>query len=363
MGFWVLADTTIQPQQLGARANGVDDDTPYVQTAVDIGKDIYLGGASKEWVLIAGSTSLFSYGNTDVDVYHAVFVGPQGISLSSDGAKIKFTGYRSSDDSEINYAFLSAKTAEASVLRTFRVYGTTLEFNADRSLGRNLRSFHVVGCDDIRIEACDFTSTIEDRAGATITLQNCNNVVLEDLNFKDTTQGMNFSYVDNVTMRNLTFDNFVEAIDFDRVVSNAGLEGMSFKNGGECVDMSSVKNVSLDSISVEDVGTIVTLNYKPTTPPTYQEYIDNVQDPAVLTISENVSIRNVYGVNAGNASTKEEPAFSIGFCRLCNGDEDYKDAEPATGVTLSDIDISTEFGLRIFEVIDLDISRVNFRKL
>ncbi|WP_127091174.1 right-handed parallel beta-helix repeat-containing protein [Aquabacter cavernae] len=307
---WVLSDPVVSPKQVGGFGDGRSDDTSAIQAVVDLCRPVDLGGQENVWLLIANQDSPFTYGNTLSPCHFAVSIPRPGLRLSGSGATVRFRGYRPADVIEVNYAFLARKTADENALGPVAVDGLRFEFDGS-GVGRNLRSFHIVGSKDVKISNCSFQG-LPKRAGSTITLQNCSNIHMYNLSFKDVTQGMNFSYVNNVVVDNIIFDNFVEAIDFDRVAINVNISNVFFKNGGQCLDFSSIEDVSVSAVSAEKVGNIVKLNYKPTTPPTYEEYLAGVMKPGRPTVGGRILIRNVRGVEAGSGRF---PAFDIGFSR------------------------------------------------
>jgi hypothetical protein len=227
-------------------------------------------------------------------VYQALDINRSGLTIDFGGTRLRVRGYGQSKC--VNYAFGTAKNLTPGAISRLRFANGILDFDPSGDRSINKRSFHLVGVDDVEISDLLLTST-GPRAGATITLQNCRRVKMRNIRGVNITQGMNLSYVDDVELDRLAFDNFSEAIDCDRRVRRMVARDLAFANGGpnnQCIDLNSVEDVLISGIDAKDVGNIVLVNYKITTPPTYREYVSNAT-VTHYSPSKNVTIEHVRG--------------------------------------------------------------------
>jgi hypothetical protein len=289
---------SVDPRRFGAKFDGVTDDTFAWQAAIDysaLNRIPLIVRAPGTSVLVCRSSPRGTYGNLpDIAVYQAVDINHSGLAIDLGGARVRLVGRGRSD--AVNYAFGTSKNMMAGTLKNFSIRNGTLDFDPTGDSSINKRALYLVGVDGIEIEDILLTSGGR-RAGATITLQNCRGVRMRNLRGVNVTQGMNLSYVDDVELDTLSFDNFSEAIDFDRVVSNIRARNLDFKNGGphnQCIDLNSVRNVYISGVKAYNVGNIALINYKTTTPQTFREYVSR-SPVRGFTPSENVTIEGVTG--------------------------------------------------------------------
>lgn len=307
-----LAAGGIDPRQFGARFDGVSDDTAAWQAAVDhaiqTGQPVVArGGVSR---LVCRPDPLTAYGNLSAQVYRAVDIRGSGLTLIGEGAEIRLVGH--GRQNAVNYAFATRKNLRAGMLSNIRVRGLKFDFDPTGDPSINKRSFHLVGVRGVEISDVSMRSSGV-RAGATITLQNCSSVRLSRLRFSNTTQGMNLSYVDDLVGDDWSFDNFSEAVDFDRMVHGFRLTNLRFRGRDgkcQCLDLNSCSDGVISGVQVDTVGNIATVNFKTTTAPTYGEYVSSpgFTGPPFQP-SRNITIEHVSGRRVG---TTRNPAFILG---------------------------------------------------
>jgi hypothetical protein len=290
--------TGVDPRDFGAAFDGRSDDTAAWQAAIDHASARGLPvrprrpGSS---VLVCRRTPRGTYGNNPGTlVYQAVDINRSDLSVDLGGTRLRLIGRGSAN--AVNYAFGTAKNLRAGSLRNFRFGNGEIDFDPTGDSSINKRALYLVGVDDIEISDLLLTSSGR-RAGATITLQNCRRVHVRNLRGINVTQGMNLSYVEDVSFDTLQFDNFSEAIDCDRRVIRLIARNLTFANGGpnnQCLDLNSVEDVLISGVTATNVGNIALVNYKTTTPRTYSEYVGNAPVTR-FSPSKNVTIERVRG--------------------------------------------------------------------
>jgi hypothetical protein len=290
------ATITVDPLDFGARFDGHSDDTPAWQAAIDYAGEKGLTVSPRRpgtSLLVCKPGARGTYGNNpQIRVYQALDVNRSGLTIDLRGTRLRFRGHGQSN--AVNYAFGTAKNMLRGSIRNLRITNGLIDFDPAGDASMNRRSFYLVGVDGLEIADLVLTSTGA-RGGATITLQNCRGVTIRNMRFTNVTQGMNLSYVDGVNLDALFFDNFSEAIDCDRRVTRMVAKDLTFVNGGpnnQCLDLNSVEDVLISGIKAKDVGNIALVNYKVTTPPTYQDYVRGAE-VSHYSPSRNVVIEHV----------------------------------------------------------------------
>ena len=309
----------VSVKDFGAIGDGVTDDTAAIQAAIDAADHVHF--PSGTYKVTCGSTTTFDYGNTTIPVHYALDIDKSGLTLTGDRAVIDVHGYDNPAGSEINYTLSTAKNMTAGTLENIWIEGLDFEFDPTGKVASTYRSMHIVGCKGVTVKDCRFYSS-GSRYGATITLQNTSAVVLDGLDYDNTTQGMNFSYVSDVQMSNISFDNFNEAIDFDRVVRRVEASNIRFigNGSGQCWDMNSCQDMKLSNISAKDSGNVILINFKATTPLTYANYVSNDAVTA-YTVSRNISINGLSMDNCAQAGS----AIYVGITFNTNADDVIQD--------------------------------------
>lgn len=270
------------------------DVTDAIQAAVDSSNAVFFPPGT--YRVVCKSTSVFDYGNATNDVFRAVDINKNNLTLLGHHATIRVIGYDQAGTSEINYAFSTAKNMNIGDVVNFKASGLKFDFDPTGDGSSTKRSFYFGGVEGIVLDDITLTSS-GTRAGGTMTFQQCRSIRIDNFTLKNCTQGMNFSYCYDIVGSNWRFDNFSEAVDFDRVVFGMKLSNLVFRNatGGQCLDLNSVQDVSITGINVDGVGNVAIVNYKDTTQATYADYVSNAAVGGVFTISKNVTLQQITG--------------------------------------------------------------------
>lgn len=326
---------SVDPREFGARFDGRSDDTDAWQSAIDYAAARGLTvapGRPGTSLLVCKPVARATYGNSpETRVYQALDINRSGLTIDFGGTRLRVRGYGQSKC--VNYAFGTAKNLAPGALTRLRFANGVLDFNPSGDRSINKRAFHLVGVDHVDISDLLLTST-GPRAGATITLQNCRGVKMRNIRAVNITQGMNLSYVDDVELDGLAFDNFSEAIDCDRRVRRMVARNLTFANGGpnnQCIDLNSVEDVLISGIDAKDVGNIALVNYKITTPPTYRDYVSNAAVTR-YSPSKNVTIERVRGERICYPASSTIP-FRLGNDQRQSNESSY----PSENITLRHI--------------------------
>lgn len=340
---------TVSVKDFGAVGDGVTDDTAAIQAAIDTVNNVHFPPGT--YKVTVSNISPFTYGNTTDPVYRAININKSNLRITGDCAVINLFGYDNPSGGEVNYAFSTAKNMTLGAISNIEIRGLEFEFNPAGKSGTTYRSLHIVGCRGVVLDDL-FLYSSGSRFGATITLQNCEQVRFSNIRMRNVTQGMNFSYVDDVQFSNIMLDYFSEGIDFDRMVSRCTATNVNFTStygiaSGQCWDMNSVRDSTFKNITAYNCGNVAYLNFKQTTPPTYAEYINN--DPVtVFTPSRNVTIdgAKVHTCAQGGA------AFYVG------DDANTNPGVLTSDITITNVDMMDSGGFEVRMAIDVTLENI-----
>lgn len=303
--------------------------------------------------LVCGSTSPFDYGNTSTNVYRAIDINRNNVRVIGLGATIHVKPY-TGDSGGIHYAFATDKNMTVGDLTNHHFEGIKFEFDPTSDGGNfTKRALYFGGVQGVFLRDIEVTSSGV-RTGGTITLQQCKTVRVSDYRLKKCTQGFNLSYIDDVVMENMQFDDFNEAVDFDRKVNGFHLRGLTFlgNNSTQAIDLNSCTNGVVEGVYATNVPQVVTVNYKATTLPTYALYVATPLDAdciaynqANLTFSPSKRI-TLRGFSGDSVGTSSQGCVNLGFDRTA----DFTGGGPCDDITLEDAKFTNCGGIAIEDV-------------
>lgn len=339
----------VSVKDFGAVGDGVADDTAAIQAAINAANHVHFPAGT--YKVTVSSVSPFTYGNTTTPVYRAIDINKSNLCITGNKAVINLFGYDNPSGDEINYVFSTAKNLTLGAISNIEISGLEFEFNPSGKSGTNYRSFHIVGCRGVVLDDL-FLYSSGSRYGATITLQNCEQVQFSNIRMRNITQGMNFSYVDDVEFNNIMLDYFSEGIDFDRMVSRCTATNINFVStfgsaSGQCWDMNSVRDSTFKNITAYNCGNVAYVNFKQTTPPTYAEYVNNTP-VTVYTPSRNVTIDGV----------KVHTCLPSGAVFYVGDDADTNPGFLTRDVTIINVDMVDSGGFEVRMALDVTLENI-----
>lgn len=330
---------SVQDLDFGGIGDDVTDDANAWQSFIDAVKGV-LPGASPlaTYKLFVSDTASFLFGNGDGSnpnhfVHRAVKLDGTDIYIEGFGTVIRPYGF---DDAttELQFAFASDKNMTIGTVARVVLKGLRFDFNPDlRGDGTNLRGIHMVGFDGLKfIDTEAFSSG--DRGGYFAHLQNGKNVEIRGHRHSKVTGGFNFRYVNGVRINVLNMDGFSEALDFDSLSVDVQANVLNFESTervNQCMDLNSVIDGLFTNITAKNTGNIATINFKATTPLTYEDYVDGVVPGfGEYTESKRITISHVRGSQIGHET---HPHLIISPNWAGNP---HPGTFPSTDITLSD---------------------------
>ena len=353
--WWEIADRQIATLQTGAAGDDTADDAPATQVAVDVETgEVRL--PKKTYRMVPGSVSPFTLGNTASNVYRAVALTQSDLTISGPGT-VHGVSRVGAITADVQPVFSTDKNMTVGAVTNITFDGLVFESENDAdAVNSNQRFAYMVGVDGLRfIDTIGHSSGV--RRGYYSHIQNSRNIQVNGHRHDNMTGGFNLRYVDDFILTNFIFDNFSEAIDLDGTQNRAVIRCGSFKATGrddQCIDVNSHIDASIGDFSVDNVGNIITVNYKPTTPPTYADYVNNVS-PSTLSVSKRIVISNITGSAVGSLT---QPCFYIGWDWAAGSHAGYG---PVRDITVENIDLQDTGFFYVREGTNLRLNNITLR--
>lgn len=295
----------------------------------------------------------FHFANvTSLNVFRGVDVTSNSSISGNDKSELRPYNDVESLGNSVQYIFSTGKpTINSKTYENINFRNITFEFNGVNGL-TNPRGAYLTGVSGVNYENVKAkTNTV--RFGYVSHMQNCENIKINNFDLKRVTGGLNFSYCNGVNLSNLNFDDFSEALDFDRVCKDVNANNIQFKNGGQCFDLNGVVNGNVSNIVAEDVGNLFTIQYKDTSPDTFSAYVTNTADGTMFP-SRDITISNVKAENVNQDS--DSPSILIGNDWSGIPHVGYP---PVTNITLENIDLKNSGYIPVLEGFNITFRNVN----
>lgn len=301
-----IVQAELTPQQFGATGGDAKADTAawnrVVAEASRLGRPVTAKGtyilrvpAKSRWnwfrrpsasthvaVQLLGQTRIYGNGCT-------ILVGrPEAVPTSKD---------------ERHILFGTDENLEPGSLKGIEFEGLTFDFREEFGTVQSFTyAVGIVGVDDFKRRNVTITST-GTLAGRGLLSQNTRQRTDIGLKHVNIVQGIYTRYETGVVMRDISFDKFNEALDFDGPCSDVNLDNLQFRNGfreAQCIDTAAGDRWTISNVRAENTGPIVMIYVKASGWPTYRQWLENGEKhPATFVVPANWTVRDVWGRNVG----------------------------------------------------------------
>lgn len=165
-------------------------------------------------------------------------------------------------------------------------------------------------------------------------------------------QGIYTRHEHDVVMRGISFESFVEALDFDGPCWNVQLTDLVFQNGvreGQCIDTGGGSNWLVDRVRADKVGSVIFVYVKENAWPDYADNLKYAGEPTeTCVIPQNMTIRNVVASQAGRP---KEEALRIG--NVTRDKPGFPKVGPPRNITVQNWQQTGGYQLQVNECVDL----------
>ncbi|MER8461010.1 hypothetical protein NKH82_28980 [Mesorhizobium sp. M0915] len=305
--------------------------------AIQLELDMALGGVSLPagvYEMIPGSDSPFALSNLPNKVYRAVAVTQSNFTISGNGVVFRGINRPGVAASDIQPVFATDKNLTVGTVKNVTFKDVAFDpANDQPPANSNQRFLYGVGIDGLR-----FLNTIGhssgNRSGYFAHIQNSRNVQVTGHRHDTMTGGYNLRYCENIVITDFIFKDFSEAIDLDgtskrAIIRNGVFQGT--KRTQQCIDVNDQVDASIGDFSVKSVGNIITINYKTTTPDTYDEYLLN-SPVRNFQVGKRIVVNNITGSQIGDGVNN--PSIYIGWDWAAGN---HAGSGPVSDITLENI--------------------------
>lgn len=306
-------------------------------SAIQLELDMALGGVSLPagvYQMVAGAQSPFTLSNLPNQVYRAVALTQSNFTISGTGVVFHGVNRPGVAVSDVQPVFATDKNLTVGAIKNATFKDIAFDpANAAFPANSNQRLLYGVGIDGLR-----FLDTIGHssgpRSGYFAHIQNSRNIQVTGHRHDKMTGGFNLRYCENIVITDFVFNDFSEAIDLDGtskrvVIRNGVFQGTKRKQ--QCIDVNDQVDASIGDFSVNNVGNIITINYKTTTPDTYSEYLAN-SPVRNFQVGKRIVVSNITGSQIGDGVNN--PSIYIGWDWAAGN---HAGSDPVSDITLENI--------------------------
>ncbi|MER9579498.1 hypothetical protein NKJ36_31215 [Mesorhizobium sp. M0142] len=305
--------------------------------AIQLELDMALGGVSLPagvYQMVPGSDSPFTLSNLPNRIYRAVALTQSNFTISGNGVVFHGVNRPEVAVSDVQPVFATDKNLKVGTIKNVTFKDIAFDSaNTASPANSNQRFLYGVGIDGLR-----FLDTIGhssgNRSGYFAHIQNSRNIQVTGHRHDRMTGGFNLRYCENIVITDFVFNDFSEAIDLDgtskrAVIRNGVFQGTKRKQ--QCIDVNDQVDASIGDFSVNNVGNIITINYKTTTPDTYSEYLAN-SPVRNFQIGKRIVVSNITGSQIGDGVNS--PSIYIGWDWAAGN---HAGSDPVSDITLENI--------------------------
>lgn len=209
-----------------------------------------------------------------------------------------------SNNDERHILFGTDANATAGTLTDIQFEGLTFDFrNEFGPVHSYTYAVGIIGVDDFQRRNVTITSS-GTLAGRGLLSENTRRRMDTGIKHLNITQGIYTRYETGVVMRQISFDKFNEALDFDGPCWDVTLDDLQFQNGfreAQCIDTACGDRWTISNVRAENTGPIVMIYTKANGWPTYRQFLEHSGErkAAEIVVPSNWIVRNVWGRNVG----------------------------------------------------------------
>lgn len=320
-----IVQAELTPQQFGATGGDAVADTlgwnRAVARAAETARPVLARGT---YVLRVPETSSWHWGPRRSARSHVAVELMSGVRIHGRDAEILVGRPERpvTDRDERHFLFGTGKHRTAGTLRDIAFDGLTFDFRDEFGPVHPFTyAIGVIGVDGFERQNLQIRSSGAS-AGRGLLSENVRGRRDRNLSHENIVQGIYTRYERDVSMHEVSFDGFNEALDFDGPCWDVRLSALSFRNGrgreAQCMDIGCGSDWTVTDVTAEDTGPIAYVYLKGNAWPSYGEWLDS--DGAFTPDNippERMTFRNVVGRRAGGRRRKSE-ALRIGTFRNRN---------------------------------------------
>lgn len=310
----------ITPQAFGAGNQDPVADTRAwnmaVEEAVRRGRPVRATGT---YALRVPAASTWDWARRAGASTHIAVALKSGLSIEGDATIIVAPPETGAGESDMrHFLFGTDQNVQPGAVKDISIEGLTFDFRDELGpIHRLTYAVAVTGVDNLKRTNLKIISTGE-QAGRGLLSENVRGRTDVGISHQNIVQGIYTRYERGVVMRNISFDTFNEAMDFDGPCWDVMLDTLSFKNGfreAQCIDTGGGSNWSVNNLVAENTGAIIYIYSKNKSFPTYEGWLNGGRSrTADFDPPSDMAIRNVRGVKVGWADRKGE-AVRVGSYR------------------------------------------------
>lgn len=275
-----IVQPEITPQQFGATGNAATDTAAWnraVAEASRLGRPVVASGT---YILRAPAASRWNWSRRTSSSTHVAVELRSHTHVFSKGCTILVGRPEAAPSSkyERHLLFGTNENAGPGTLKDIQFEGLTFDFREEFGPVHGYTyAVAVIGVDDFQRRNLTICST-GTMAGRGLMSENTRRRTDTDIKHNNIIQGIYTRYETGVAMKQISFDRFVEALDFDGPCWNVELQNLEFKNGvgeAQCIDTGGGDRWSITTVRATNVGPVLTIYTKANAWPTYEEWLNS----------------------------------------------------------------------------------------